>query len=524
MPLSIGSYSTGTVTVVQNNRFINLAGAGAAWLAAWALPGCPVAIQGEAQVNYIKTWVSTTQVELILPVARTGSAGLTYSILLAAPAFGTNLEASMTNVERIRLQNENTNLQSMGAGTAAEVAPALGDRLLGYDVSNADAVARFTLAAALAAGRSIRTVAANYVPVATDAGQQIYVDASAAPRTITLPSAPVVGAGYEVSIMKVDGTANAVTIASGETINNLASITLANLWEGVTVRSTGATWRIISHALNNYQRGLLSHASSIALLSALGGAALTGAAFSGDVSVPTNTGKFSVGTFAHFGTLFSSAYSMIGSNVRPRVGSAGMEIANTHASYAGAAMVVQGNQGFEFHTAPAGSVTVGDAFSSPRVRITAAGVLEVVSGQIKMPAVQLPSADANTFDDYEEGTFTPALAFGGGVVGLTYSSRFGKYVKVGKLCQVWISMTLSAKGSSVGTATITGLPFVSAGGTSFYAGTIGYTSTTGSGTPTAAVLAGGSTVNLYLGAGVLSDTNFGNTTSLHISAAYEAAA
>ena len=80
---------------------------------------------------------------------------------------------------------------------------------------------------------------------------------------------------------------------------------------------------------------------------------------------------------------------------------------------------------------------------------------------IKFPSTQAPSTDANTLDDYEENTFTPGFAFGGASVGMAYSNQTGRYTKIGN--RVFISgvITLSDKGSSIGAATITGLPFTS---------------------------------------------------------------
>ena len=90
----------------------------------------------------------------------------------------------------------------------------------------------------------------------------------------------------------------------------------------------------------------------------------------------------------------------------------------------------------------------------------------LVTGQLRFPATQLASADANTLDDYEEGTWTPTLTFGGGSAGITYGSQLGTYVKIGKL--VWLNcrLALSAKGSSTGSARVTGLPFTNQGGSS----------------------------------------------------------
>ncbi|NBR62538.1 MAG: hypothetical protein EBT86_13095, partial [Actinobacteria bacterium] len=79
---------------------------------------------------------------------------------------------------------------------------------------------------------------------------------------------------------------------------------------------------------------------------------------------------------------------------------------------------------------------------------------------ITFPATQSASSDANTLDDYEEGTWTPTLvgSTSGSVSG---GNSFGKYVKIGKY--VWIDLNVFvANGTQpVGDLTITGLPFTS---------------------------------------------------------------
>lgn len=57
-------------------------------------------------------------------------------------------------------------------------------------------------------------------------------------------------------------------------------------------------------------------------------------------------------------------------------------------------------------------------------------------------------------------TFTPALTFGGASTGLTYSSRTGECWRDGNFIEVLYDFTLSAKGSSTGTAAVS-LPFAS---------------------------------------------------------------
>ena len=78
---------------------------------------------------------------------------------------------------------------------------------------------------------------------------------------------------------------------------------------------------------------------------------------------------------------------------------------------------------------------------------------------IAFPATQSASADANTLDDYEEGTWTPGISLGGGTTGITYTNQYASYTKIGRKVFFEAYITLSAKGSDTGNLLITGLPF-----------------------------------------------------------------
>ena len=62
-------------------------------------------------------------------------------------------------------------------------------------------------------------------------------------------------------------------------------------------------------------------------------------------------------------------------------------------------------------------------------------------------------------DDYEEGTWTPVLTFGGCSTGITYSNRGGNYTKIGRQVTLNFMIELSSKGSSTGDAVVGGLPY-----------------------------------------------------------------
>ena len=69
------------------------------------------------------------------------------------------------------------------------------------------------------------------------------------------------------------------------------------------------------------------------------------------------------------------------------------------------------------------------------------------------------TAAANYLDDYEEGTFTPTLTFGGASTGNVYGSQTGRYTKIGNIVHVFVYVRLTTKGTATGDAEISGLPF-----------------------------------------------------------------
>lgn len=84
---------------------------------------------------------------------------------------------------------------------------------------------------------------------------------------------------------------------------------------------------------------------------------------------------------------------------------------------------------------------------------------------VTFPATQQASSDANTLDDYEEGTWTPALVADTGPSSITYYDRGGSYTKIGNVVyiNVFIAVGTTFSGAS-GNLYITGLPFTSGGG------------------------------------------------------------
>lgn len=154
---------------------------------------------------------------------------------------------------------------------------------------------------------------------------------------------------------------------------------------------------------------------------------------------------------------------------------------------------------------------------------TLSGTTNLTGGQITFPATQSASSNANTLDDYEEGTWTPVITFGGGSTGITYSTQSGYYTKIGRMVHFSMLIVLTSKGSSTGTALVTGLPFTDGTTTAsvnFFANNMAAAATTS--------LMGfvtGSTIDLRRfttgTATAMADTDFANNTSMRISGVYQ---
>jgi hypothetical protein len=96
-------------------------------------------------------------------------------------------------------------------------------------------------------------------------------------------------------------------------------------------------------------------------------------------------------------------------------------------------------------TTPSFTTTIGVGGATPAA--SGAG--------ITFPATQSASSDANTLDDYEEGTWTPALTGGSP----TYTVQAGWYTKIGNVVTVWGAIVITAKSASATEAGVQGLPF-----------------------------------------------------------------
>lgn len=159
--------------------------------------------------------------------------------------------------------------------------------------------------------------------------------------------------------------------------------------------------------------------------------------------------------------------------------------------------------------------------------------LLTVNGQIAFPATENPSADANTLDDYEEGTWTPVLTFATpGNLAVTYGTQNGRYTKIGRTVTFSMEVFTSAftHTTASGNLKVTGFPFTHAAAPSTYTGVrwqgitkAGYTDVLG------AVIAGTATAELRASASATAvspvtaaDMPTGGTVQIGLSSTYTA--
>lgn len=78
---------------------------------------------------------------------------------------------------------------------------------------------------------------------------------------------------------------------------------------------------------------------------------------------------------------------------------------------------------------------------------------------VTFPATQSASTNANTLDDYEEGTWTPIIGGTGGTSGQSYSAQRGAYTKIGNMVTCTFDVVLANKGTITSEVMVGGLPF-----------------------------------------------------------------
>lgn len=238
------------------------------------------------------------------------------------------------------------------------------------------------------------------IPADLSSGQMYMLDTAGGALTMTLPAAP--SDGQQIIFKRISTDGNTVTIArNGKLIEGAAS--------DYTNSSTALAAFVFEYSADNGSWWLVGQALAPASSVAVGNITGLGTGVATWLATPSSAN--------------------LAACVTGETGSGSLVFANL----------------------PVFNTTIG-----------VGGATASASGSgVTFPATQSASTNANTLDDYEKGTWTPSLTFGGGSTGMTYSAQVGTYTKIGNACATQLYLLLTAKGSSTGNAVVGGLPFAS---------------------------------------------------------------
>ncbi|MCY1288429.1 hypothetical protein D9M70_374690 [compost metagenome] len=361
----------------------------------------------------------------------------------------------------------------------AVLTPAIASGVLTLDLSG-PAWFRVTLTANVTS-----IVFANYPSDSAPVFALEFVQDGAGGRTVTWPGSVVTDDGG--SIQAPATAAGASTIYTLSTVDGTNFRVASGVENGFTV-TTGA--------INEAPAATLASAATVNI----------GAAASNTVSITGTTTITSFGSGTTSGAIrrveFQGALTLTHNGTSLILPGA----ANIATAAGDAAMfryLGSGNWRCINYQQAAGTAVALSPTSSPTF-----AALTLTNGQIKFPASQVPSADPNTLDDYEEGTWTPVLTFQTpGDLSVAYSQQTANYTKIGRVCALdFLLQTITFTHTTAsGDSRITGLPFSTSGNSA--SATITFTGIT---------KAGGYTQFAYL---VSSTTLFGRAAGSGVSAA-----
>ena len=248
---------------------------------------------------------------------------------------------------------------------------------------------------------------------------------------------------------KISALTSATTVAGTEVLPIVQSsatvkVSIANLTPGLDTitAAKGGTGQ------TSYAVGDLLYANTTTTLAKLADVATGNAVISGGVGVAPSYGK--IGLTTHVSGVLPVA------NGGTNASSASITAFNNITGYSASGATGTTSTNLVFSTSP--------TLTTPIVATTigVGGATASASGSgVTFPATQSASSNANTLDDYEEGTFDVAITPASGSV--VMSNVRLQYTKVGRQVTITGECNITSVSTPSGAVTIGNLPFVNSG-------------------------------------------------------------
>lgn len=185
----------------------------------------------------------------------------------------------------------------------------------------------------------------------------------------------------------------------------------------------------------------------------------------------TGTERYQAGILGSAGNTSFTIYDQIATTARLTINSSGtvslnvpLPVSSGGTAVSSASITAFNNITGYTASGATGTTSTNLVFSTSPTMITPKATTTIGVGNatpsasgsgISFPATQSASTDANTLDDYEEGTWTPTftnLTIGNGTVS-------GSYVKIGRMVHVTCTLTFGTTTSISGSVLVGSLPF-----------------------------------------------------------------
>jgi hypothetical protein len=164
-----------------------------------------------------------------------------------------------------------------------------------------------------------------------------------------------------------------------------------------------------------------------------------------------------------------------------------------------------------FYTQNGSGIAERARFNTTGALVFAGGTSTADGIGITFPATQSASSNANTLDDYEEGTWTPSVGTFA-TTGTTYTTQEGFYTRIGRQVTIWADLTILLIGTG-STSQISGNPFTPAASSTYMPGSVYWESLAISETNLIAITQGG-TGNIWFAGRATAATTIDNIVAI----------